>query len=54
MLHDEELHNSYPFPDVISSIKSRRIRRSRHIARMEELRNVYKILVGQPKKKKPL
>jgi hypothetical protein len=53
MLHDEELHNLNHFPYVISSITSRRMSRSRYIARTEELRNVYYILV-QPTKMRPL
>jgi hypothetical protein len=35
-------------------IKSRRMRRAGHIARMEEKRNAYRILVGNPEGKRPL
>jgi hypothetical protein len=35
-------------------IKSRRMRRAEHIARMGEKRNAYGILVGNPEGKRPL
>jgi hypothetical protein len=35
-------------------IKSRRMRWAGHIARMEEVRNAYNILVGKPEGKRPL
>jgi hypothetical protein len=35
-------------------IKSRRMRWTGHIARMGEMRNMYKILVGKPERKRPL
>jgi hypothetical protein len=34
-LHNEELHNLYSFPSIIRMIKSRRMRRAGHVARME-------------------
>jgi hypothetical protein len=53
-LHNEELQNFYASPNSISVIKSRRMGWSGHVARMGEMRNGYKILVGKPKgKKKP-
>jgi hypothetical protein len=39
---------------VIALIKSRRIKRTSHVARMEEMRNAYKILVGNPEGEVPL
>jgi hypothetical protein len=33
-LHNEELHNLYSSPNIIRTIKSRRMRWARHIARM--------------------
>jgi hypothetical protein len=33
-LHNEELHNLYPSPSIISIIKSRRMRWAGHIAQM--------------------
>jgi hypothetical protein len=38
-LHNEELHNMYPSPSIIRRMKSRRIRRGGHVARMEEKRD---------------
>jgi hypothetical protein len=50
-LHSEELHNLYSLPDIIRQIKSRRMRWVRHVARMGEGRNVYRVLVGKPEGK---
>jgi PAS domain-containing protein len=44
-LHNEELHNSRAFPNVIRAIKSRTMRWTEHVARMGEMRNAYSILV---------
>jgi hypothetical protein len=33
-LHNEELYNLYSSPDIIRTIKSRRIREAGHVARM--------------------
>jgi hypothetical protein len=44
-LHNEELHNSYSFPNIIRQIKSGRMRWARHVACMGEERKVYKVLV---------
>jgi hypothetical protein len=35
-------------------IKSRRMRWARHAARLGERRNAYRILVGNPERKRPL
>jgi hypothetical protein len=53
-LHSAELHNLYSSPDIIRQIKSRRIRWAGHVARMGEGRNLYRVLVGKPKGKRPL
>jgi hypothetical protein len=53
-LHNEELHNLYSSPDIISQVKSRRMRWAVHVARMGEERKVYKVLVGKPERKRPL
>jgi hypothetical protein len=53
-LHYGELHNLYSSADIIRQIKSRRMRWARHVARMQEGRNVYRVLVGNPERKKPL
>jgi hypothetical protein len=53
-LHNEELHNLYSSPNIIRMIKSRRVRWAGHVARMEEKRNEYRILVGKPDVKRRL
>jgi hypothetical protein len=53
-LYNEELHNLYSSPSIIRIIKSRRMRRAGHVARMREKRNVYRLLVGKPEGKRPL
>ncbi|KAJ4445269.1 hypothetical protein ANN_07070 [Periplaneta americana] len=53
-LHNTELHALYSSPDIIRNIKSRRLRLARHVARMGESRNAYRVLVGRPEGKKPL
>jgi hypothetical protein len=45
-LHNKELHNLYSSPSIIR-IKSRGMRWTRHVARMGENRNAYRILVGK-------
>jgi hypothetical protein len=52
-LHNEELHNLYPYPDIIRQVKSRRMRWAGHVARMREERKVYEVLVGKPEGKRP-
>jgi hypothetical protein len=52
-LHNEELHNLYSSPSIIRMIKSRRMRLAGHVARMEEKRNAYRILVGKAEGKRP-
>jgi len=53
-LRNEELHNLYWSPDTIRVIKSRRIKWASRVARIGEMRNVYKILVGKTEGKRPL
>jgi hypothetical protein len=53
-LHNEELHNLYSSPSIIRIIMSRRMRLAGHVARMCEKRNVYRLLVGKPERKRPL
>jgi hypothetical protein len=40
--------------NIIRIIKSRRMRWAGHVAHMGEMRNVYKILVGEPEGRRPL
>jgi hypothetical protein len=49
--HNEEFHNLYSPPDIIRQIKSMRMRRAGHVARMGEERKLYKVLVGSPKER---
>jgi hypothetical protein len=53
-LHNEELRDLHSSPSIIRIIKSRRIRRPGHVARMGEKRTVYRLLVGKPEGKRPL
>jgi hypothetical protein len=53
-LHNKELHDLYSSPSKIRIIKSRRMRWACHVARMEEKRNAYRLLVGKPEEKRPL
>jgi hypothetical protein len=50
-LHSEELHNLYSSPDIISQIRSRRMRWTGHVACMREGRKVQRLLVGEPEGK---
>ncbi|KAJ4431113.1 hypothetical protein ANN_19708 [Periplaneta americana] len=52
-LHNAELHALYSSPDIIRYIKSRRLRWAGHVARMDESRNAYRMLVGRPEGKRP-
>jgi hypothetical protein len=53
-LHNEELRDLYSSPNIIRMIKSRRMRLARHVARIEEKRNAYRLLVRKPEGKRPL
>jgi hypothetical protein len=53
-LHSEEFRNLYSSPNVIRVFKSRRMRWTVHVARIGEVRNACKILVGKPKGKRTL
>jgi hypothetical protein len=52
--HNEELISLYPSPNIVSVIKSRRLRWVGHVARMEEGRSAFKILTATPAGKRPL
>jgi hypothetical protein len=53
-LHNDEFHSVYSSPNIVRVIKSRRMRWAGHVARMEEGRGVYRLLVGRPEGKSPL
>ena len=44
----------YSSPNIIRNLKSRRLRRAGHVARMGQSRNAYRVLVGKPESKKLL
>ena len=53
-LHNEELNDLYCSPNIVRVIKSRRMRWAGHVARMEERRELHRVLVGKPEEKTPL
>jgi len=53
-LHNEELNDIYSSPIIVWVIKSGRMRWARHVARMDERRGVYRVLLGKPEGNKPL
>ena len=50
-LHDAELYALYSSPNIIRNLKSRRLRWAGHVARMDQSRNAYRVLVGKPEGK---
>jgi hypothetical protein len=54
MLHNEELHNLFSFPNINRQIKSSRMKLAGHVAHMGEERKLCKVLVGKHKGKRPL
>ena len=48
------LHSLYRSPNIVRVIKSRRLRWTDHVARMEEGRSAFKILTGTPTGKRLL
>ena len=44
----------YSSPNIIRSLKSRRLRWAGHVARMEQSGHAYRVLVGKPEGKTPL
>ena len=53
-LRNKELHDLYSSPNIIRVIISRTIRWAGHVARMEDRRCVYRVLVGKPEGKRRL
>ena len=53
-LHNAELNALYSLPNIIKNLKSRRLIWAGHVARMEQFRNAYRVLVGKPEGKRPL
>jgi len=53
-LHDEELNDLFSSPNIVRVIKSRRMRWAWHVERMGEERGMCRVLVGNPKGRRPL
>jgi len=53
-LHNEELSDLYPLPNIVRVVKSRRMKWAGHVARMGEGRGVDRVLVRKPEGKKQL
>ena len=53
-LHNEELNDLYPSPNIVWVIKLRRMRWAGHVAHMGEERGVYRVLVGNLEGRRPL
>ena len=53
-LHNEGLNDMYCSPNIVRVIKSRIMRWAGHVARMEEKRGAYRVLVGKPEGKRAL
>ena len=52
--HNAERHAFYSSPNIIRNLNSRQLRCAGHVARMEQSRNAYRVLVGKPEGKRPL
>ena len=50
-LNNEELNDLYSSPNILRVIKPRRMRWAGHVARMDEERGVYRVLVVKPEGK---
>ena len=44
----------YSSPKIMRNVKSRRLRWAGHVARVEQSRNAYRVLVGKPEGNRPL
>jgi hypothetical protein len=53
-LHTDELQSLYSSPNIVSVVKSKRIRWAGRVACIGEGRGVYRVLVGRPKGERPL
>jgi hypothetical protein len=53
-LHNDELHNLYSSPNIVTLIKSRRLRWAGHVARMGKGKGIYRLSVGRPEGKRSL
>jgi hypothetical protein len=53
-LHNEELNDLYPSPNIVRVIKSRRMRWAGLVALVRERKGVYRTSMGKPEGKRPL
>jgi hypothetical protein len=53
-LHNEELNDLYPLPNIVRAVKSRRMRWTWHVACMGEERGLNRVLLGKTEGKSPL
>jgi len=53
-LHKEVVNDLYCSPNIVRVIKSTRNRRAGHVARMNEERGVYMVLVGKTEGRRPM
>jgi hypothetical protein len=53
-LHNEELDDLFSLPNIVQVVKSRKMRRFGHVARIGEGRGVHRDLVGKPEEKRQL
>jgi hypothetical protein len=53
-LHAAKLNHLYSSPTIVRVIKSRKMRKAGHVARIGEERGVYRVSVGKPDGKRPL
>jgi hypothetical protein len=53
-VHHQELHSLFDSPNIITVIKSRKMVLTGCELQMEEMRNVYRILVGKPEETRTL
>jgi hypothetical protein len=51
---NEQLNDLYSSPTIVRVIKPRIMRLAWHVARLEEWRGMYRVLVGKPDGKRPL
>jgi len=47
-IHNEKLTDLYSKPNIIRTIKPRRMKWEGHAARLKERRSAYRVLVGEP------
>ena len=53
MVDNMEISDLYSSPNIVRVIQSRRMRWGGHVARMDEERGVYRVLVGKPEGRIP-